>query len=310
LPGAADGTPIRICARPGHKEELSFALESAEVAMRYYNRYFGIKYPFDKLDVIGVPDFAAGAMENSGAIVFRESSLLVNEQTRSVGHLKQVAEYMAHEIAHQWFGDLVTMAWWNDVWLNEGFATWMENRPQLEWKPEWNVRLEEVRDSQRAMNVDLLENTRPVRAHVETPEEINEVFDSIAYQKTAALVRMVEAYVGSERYRDAIKVYLKKFSYGNATGEDYWNTIAEVTHRPVDRILSTFITQASVPLVAVKHRMRERRNAGVAISKAYVDRRTGIGDVADTHLLQAVAGRTRPADSMRTTCRPRSHLFD
>jgi aminopeptidase N len=250
--GGADGTPIRICARPSHKEELGFALKSAEASVRYYNRYFGIKYPFEKLDIVAVPDFSAGAMENIGAIVFREQYLLVNDAAKSVDHLKQVAEFTAHEIAHQWFGDLVTMQWWDDIWLNEGFATWMEKRPATEWQPEWNVLLDEVRDTQRAMNTDSLDNTRAVRTRVETPEEINDVFDAIAYQKTAAVVRMVEAYVGAESYRKAIAAYLKKFSYGNATGEDYWTTIADVARKPVDGILSSFLTQASLPLVRVK----------------------------------------------------------
>ena len=253
---AADGIPIRICASPGHQDELGFALESAEVALRYYNRYFGVKYPFEKLDVIAVPDFSAGAMENTAAIVARDQFMLVNDSTRSLDHLKQTAEFMAHEIAHQWFGDLVTMKWWDDIWLNEGFATWMEKRPLAEWKPEWNVRIDEVRDTQQAMNTDVLENTRAIRTSVETPEEINDVFDAIAYQKTAAVVRMVEAYVGPENYRKAIEAYLKKFAYRNATGEDYWTTVAEVTRRPVDRILSSFITQASLPLVAVKTQCR------------------------------------------------------
>ena len=250
--GSADRIPIRICASPNRKDQLGFALQSAEVALRYYNRYFTIKYPFEKLDVVGVPDFSAGAMENTAAIVFREQSLLVNADARSASHLEQVAQYMAHEISHQWFGDLVTPQWWDDVWLNEGFATWMERRPMYEWKPEWNVRLSEVRDSQSAMGVDALQNTRPVRTQVETPEDINGIFDAIAYQKTAQIVRMVEGYIGPSSYRDAINAYLKKFAYGNATGEGYWNTIAETTGKPVDGVLSSFITQPSLPLVSVK----------------------------------------------------------
>ncbi|MCM3881775.1 MAG: M1 family metallopeptidase [Vicinamibacterales bacterium] len=249
--GGADGVPIRICARAGMKDQLGFALETAEVAVRYYNRYLGVRYPFEKLDVIGVPDFAAGAMENTAAIVFREQSLLVDPDARSVEHMKQVAEYMTHEIAHQWFGDLVTPQWWNDIWLNEGFATWLERRPLQEWKPEWNARFDEVRDAQGAMNVDALENTRSVRTEVSTPDEINEVFDSIAYQKTAQIVRMAEAFVGPARYRGAINAYLKKFAYGNATGEGYWDTIAAVTRTPVDKIISSFITQPSLPLLTV-----------------------------------------------------------
>jgi puromycin-sensitive aminopeptidase len=166
--------------------------------------------------------------------------------------MEQVAQFMSHEIAHQWFGDLVTPQWWDDVWLNEGFATWMERRPMYEWKPEWNVRLHDVRDAQGAMNVDALQNTRPVRTQVETPQEINGVFDAIAYQKTAQIVRMVEGYIGPSSYRDAVNAYLKNFAYGSATGEGYWNTIAATSGKPVDGVLSSFITQPSVPLVSVK----------------------------------------------------------
>ncbi len=149
-----------------------------------------------------MPDFAAGAMENTGAIVFREQFLLVGKDG-STELRKQVTQYIAHEIAHQWFGDLVTMQWWNDIWLNEGFATWIERRPMAEWKPEWKARLDEVRDTQSAMNLDALESTRPIRARVDTPAEINQVFDAIAYQKTAAVIRMVEAFVGAPEYRRA-----------------------------------------------------------------------------------------------------------
>jgi aminopeptidase N len=242
LSGSTDGIPVRVCGTPDRKEELGFALESAQFALRYFNRYFTIKYPFEKLDIIAVPDFAAGAMENTGAIVFRDQFLLVGKDGGSAEHHKQVSQYLAHEIAHQWFGDLVTMQWWDDIWLNEGFATWVERRPMDEWKPEWNARFDEVRDTQSAMNLDALSATRPIRARVETPDEISQVFDAIAYQKTAAVIRMVEGYVGAGSFRDGINAYLKKFAYANATGEGFWTTIASVTRRPVDRILSSFIT--------------------------------------------------------------------
>ena len=249
--GGADGIPIRVCSRPDRKDQLAFALQAAEFAMKYYDRYFSIKYPFEKLDLLAVPDFAAGAMENAGAIIFRERLLLIDERTASGGQREQVADVINHEMSHQWFGDLVTMQWWDDVWLNEGFATWMERKPIEEWHPEWNPQLDEVRDTQGAMNLDALDSTRPIRTSVETPAEINQVFDAITYQKTGAVVRMVEAYVGAENYRAGVNAYLKKFAYGNATGEDYWNTIAEATGKPVDGILSSFITQKSMPLVGV-----------------------------------------------------------
>ena len=257
IAGSADGIPIRICGTPNRKNQLGFALESTEFILRYFNRSFAIKYPFDKLDIIAVPDFSAGAMENTGAIIFREQFLVVEKDGGTTERRKQIAQFIGHEIAHQWFGDLVTMEWWDDIWLNEGFATWMEHRPMQEWRPEWNATLEEVRAVQRAMNLDSLLTTRPVRTKVETPHEINQVFDAIAYQKTAAVIRMVEGYVGADRFLDGINAYLKKFAFANATGEGFWTTIAAVTKRPVDRVLASFLTQSSMPLVKVETRCAE-----------------------------------------------------
>jgi len=252
ISGGADGIPIRVCGTPDKKEQFAFALQTAEVALKYYNRYLGIRYPFEKLDLLAVADFSAGAMENAGAIIFRERLLVVDEEAGSSAHREQVADVITHEIAHQWFGDLVTMKWWDDIWLNEGFATWMERKPIKEWHPDWNPDLDEVRDTQGAMNIDAMNSTHAIRTHVETPSEIGQIFDAIAYQKTAAVVRMVENYVGPENYRNAIAAYLKKFSYANATGEDFWTTIAQSTGKPADGILSSFITQKSMPLISLR----------------------------------------------------------
>jgi aminopeptidase N len=251
ISGSADAIPIRVCGTPDRKHELGFALETTEFALQYFNRYFSIKYPFEKLDIIGVPDFSAGAMENTGAIVFRDAFLLIPPGGGTTDQRKRVLQYIAHEIAHQWFGDLVTMQWWDDIWLNEGFATWLERLPMRESTPQWNARLDEVVDTQRAMAVDMLKTTRPVRTHVETTTEINQVFDSIAYQKTAAIIRMIEGYVGPAAYRNGMNAYLKKFAFGNATAEGLWTTLAASTGRPVDRIMSGFMTHAGVPLVEV-----------------------------------------------------------
>ena len=251
---SADGIPVRVCGTPNRKGELGFALETAEFALRYYNRQFAIKYPFEKLDIVAVPDFSAGAMENTGAIFFREQFLVTPKDGATLEQRKQTAQFIAHEIAHQWFGDLVTMEWWNDIWLNEGFATWMEFRPMQESHPEWQGTLEEVRDTQRAMQLDSLRTTRPVRTQVDTPDDINQVFDAIAYQKTASIIRMVEGYAGAARYRDGINAYLKQFAFANATGEGFWTTLAAVTKQPVDRVLASFITQSSMPIVKVDAR--------------------------------------------------------
>jgi aminopeptidase N len=251
--GASDGTPLRVCSTPDKRALTAFALEAAEQQLRFYNDYFGIKYPFGKLDIIAVPDFAAGAMENAGAITFRERLLLVDPQRSSVDVRKNVASIISHEIAHQWFGNLVTMKWWDDIWLNEGFATWMANKPLARWKPEWKVELNDAEDTQSALGLDALRSTRAIRTRVETSEQINEVFDGIAYEKTAAVLRMVETYVGAEAFRKAIASYLTKFSYSNAAGEDFWTEIARVTGRPVDRIMKSYVDQAGAPVLSIRN---------------------------------------------------------
>ena len=238
-----------------------------------------------------MPDFSAGAMENTGAIFFREQFLVTPKDGATLEQRKQTAQFIAHEIAHQWFGDLVTMEWWNDIWLNEGFATWMEFRPMQESQPEWQGALEEVRDTQRAMNLDSLRTTRPVRTQVETPDEINQVFDAIAYQKTASIIRMVEGYAGAARYRDGINAYLKKFAFANATGEGFWTTLAAVTKKPVDRVLASFITQSSMPIVKAEARCAGGSTELVAVSAADLGGGAAVDVVGDSGLLQARARR-------------------
>ena len=252
--GASNGTAIRACSTPDKLGLTSFALEAAEQQLAFYNAYFGIKYPFGKLDIIAVPDFAAGAMENSGAITFRERLLLVDPERASLDTRKRVAAIISHEIAHQWFGNLVTMKWWNDIWLNEGFATWIASRPLAQWRPEWKVELDDAADTQRALGLDALRSTRAIRIEVETPDEINEVFDGIAYEKTAGVLRMIEAYVGADAFRKGIASYLTKYSYANAAGEDFWNEMTRVTGRPIDRIMQSDVEQPGAPVVAVQTR--------------------------------------------------------
>ncbi len=252
--GQADGTVVRVCATPDKLPLTRFALSAAEQQLAFYNRYFGLTYPFGKLDIVAVPDFAAGAMENAGAITFRERLLLVEPERASVSSLKNVASTISHEIAHQWFGELVTMRWWDDIWLNEGFATWAASKPLAEWKPLWRVDLDDAADTQGALAIDALRTTRAIRMRVDTPDQINEVFDGIAYEKTAGVLRMIEAYVGPEPFRNAIRSYLRKHAFGNATGEDFWTELARVTGRPVDRVLKGFVDQPGAPVVSVRTR--------------------------------------------------------
>jgi aminopeptidase N len=220
--------------------------------MRYYNRYFDIKYPYGKLDLVGLPDFSAGAMENTGCITFREILLLLDEQHSGVDLKKTVASVIAHEMAHQWFGDLVTMQWWNDFWLNEGFATWMSSKPLEAWKPEWQVELGNVRDTTESLNADSLENTHPIHQEAQTPGEILELADQITYGKTAAVLRMLESYLSPDTFRAGVNAYLKQHAYGNATAADFWGAQTSVSKKPVDKIMPTFVEQAGVPLVSIK----------------------------------------------------------
>jgi len=249
--GSTDNIPIRVCSTPDKLPLTGFALEATQQVLKFYNEWTGIKYAFGKLDIIGVPDFAAGAMENVGAITFREEELFADPQRASLGTRKTVASVVSHEVAHQWFGNLVTMKWWDDIWLNEGFATWMATKPLAAWHPEWQVDLDEVEERQTAVSTDALRSTRPIRTKVETPDEINEVFDRIAYEKTASVLRTIENYVGPEVFRKGVGAYLRKYSFANATGEDFWTEVARTTGKPVDRIMKPFIEQAGVPVVKI-----------------------------------------------------------
>ena len=247
--GGVDDIPIRVCSVPGMQDLGKFALSAAEASISYYDRYYGIKYPFGKLDLIGIPDFEAGAMENAGAITFRETALLLDDKTASVERKRGVASVISHEIAHQWFGDLVTMKWWDDIWLNEGFATFMAPKPLAAWHPEWRVDLDQAGATNNSLGVDSTRSTRPIRQKAETRNEINALFDGIAYGKTAAVLRMLENWVGEETFRDGIRAYLKKFSYANAAAEDWWGTMTTATKQPFNMVMKSFVDQTGAPLL-------------------------------------------------------------
>jgi len=252
IEGESDGIPVRVWTSPGKKELGRFALAAAEFNLSYYDRYFGIKYPYGKLDLIGLADFSAGAMENTGCITFREVLLLLDEKHTAIDLKKTVASVIAHEMAHQWFGDLVTMQWWDNKWLNEGFATWMSSKPVAAWKPEWNVQLDEVSDTVYSLGEDSLVNTHPIHQPADTPAQILELDDAITYTKTAAVLRMLESYVGADSFRAGVDLYLKQHSYANATAFDFWNAQTQVSKRPIDKIMPTWTEQAGQPLVTVK----------------------------------------------------------
>jgi aminopeptidase N len=251
IEGGADGIPIRVCAVPEKKDLLGYALLSAENILKFYDKYYDIKYPYGKLDVIAFPDFSAGAMENTAAITYRETLLTIDDKNSSVDAHQNVVGVLAHEMAHMWFGDLVTMKWWDDIWLNEGFATWMATKPVEAWKPEWHEELFEIQGTGGALGTDSIASVRAVRAKAETPAEIQNLFDGVAYGKAAAVLRMVEAYLGPETFRKGVNAYLQTHAYGNATAEDFWNQMTATSGKPVDKIMAGFTEQSGAPLVSV-----------------------------------------------------------
>jgi aminopeptidase N len=248
--GGVDGIPIRICALPEKVPLTTYALHAAERFIHFYNGYYSIKYPFKKLDMVAIPDYEWGGMENTASVFYKERALLVDEKTAGIAAKRGVASVIAHEIAHQWFGDLVTMAWWNDVWLNEGFATWMTPKALEDWDPAWDQKPEVALRKTGVLEADARVSTRAIRANGKTPAEIKQLFDGIAYEKGAAVLHMVEAYLGPKMFRDGINSYLQRNANGNATSEDFWRELERVSGKPVSRIMESFVKQPGAPMVS------------------------------------------------------------
>jgi aminopeptidase N/puromycin-sensitive aminopeptidase len=247
--GESDGVKIRGCATPDKVALTPYSVDVAKYVLHYYDTYFGIPYPLKKLDLIAIPDFEAGAMENFGAITYRETAMLIDPKTASVGAKKEVALVIAHEMAHQWFGDLVTMQWWDNIWLNEGFATWMENKPVAAMHPEWNIDQLVAADEDGTLNLDAQPTTRAIRAKADTREEIEEMFDGISYGKASDVLLSVENYLGPETFRKGVYAYLSAHLYSNATAEDFWGAQTATSHKPVDKIMESLVVQPGVPLL-------------------------------------------------------------
>ncbi|OLE89676.1 MAG: hypothetical protein AUF79_11635 [Crenarchaeota archaeon 13_1_20CM_2_51_8] len=235
--------------RPTGKINTEFSFDATRKVLDFYESYFGIPFQLPKLHNVAVPEFAYGAMENWGAITYREILLHVDKDT-SIRAKKSVAHVIAHEIAHMWFGDLVTMKWWDDLWLNESFATFMDFKSTDRAYPEWKVWQDFVRTSTSgAMGRDALTKTHPIMAKVHDPEEIEELFDEISYGKGASILRMIEAYIGSENFKKGVGVYLQKFRYSNASGHDLWSSLQEASGTDVSRIMEGWISQEGFPVV-------------------------------------------------------------
>ena len=252
LTGKAGKIQIRVVTTKGNTSRGKFSLELGKKLLTSYEKYFGIKFPLPKLDLIAVPDFAAGAMENWGAITFRETILLYDPKTSSTRTKQFIAEVISHEIAHMWFGNLVTMKWWNDLWLNESFATFMATKFVDKFYPEWDLWNQFVEDAMNvAMGLDSLKTTHPIDVKVNSPAEIREIFDAISYDKGGCVLRMLENYVGEPNFQKGLKKYLSDFKYKNAEGQDLWDAIGKASKMPVTAMINTWLKQPGFPLVEI-----------------------------------------------------------
>jgi puromycin-sensitive aminopeptidase len=244
-----DGVPLRIIHRPGQEHLTAFALEIGEFSLRYFSKYYAIPYPGRKMDLIALPDFAAGAMENLGAVTFRETLLLIDPQAATHVELERLADVVAHEIAHMWFGDLVTMSWWNGLWLNEAFATFAEISCVAAFRPEWDRWTSFGVFRSAAMTIDALHTTRPIEFPVISPDDADGMFDVLTYEKGASVLRQLEQYLGEERFRDGVRHYLNKHAYGNSETSDLFDAIEHVTGEPVAAMMNGWIFTGGFPIV-------------------------------------------------------------
>ncbi len=248
-----EGTLVRIFVTPGKKKQAEFALDVAVKTISFFSDYFKIPYPIPVIDLIAIPDFAAGAMENWGAVTYRETALLVDPEHTASINKQWVALVIAHEFAHQWFGNLVTMEWWTHLWLNEGFASYIEYLAVDHIFPKWDIWTQFVNmDHARALELDGLQNTHPIEVEVHNPTEISEIFDAVSYSKGASIIRMLAEYLGEDVFREGLHIYLKEHSFGNATTNDLWNALEKVSGKNVERIMSSWTQKAGYPVLTLQ----------------------------------------------------------
>ena len=295
-PTSVGKTTLRLWTVPGKKHLTGFGQDIATASLQFFERYYGIPYPGDKLDLLAIPDFASGAMENLGAITFRETALLVDPRSATHGELERVADVVAHENAHMWFGDLVTMSWWNGLWLNEAFATFMEMLAVDAWKPEWK-RWDTFGVSRAAaLSVDGLHSTRPIEYAVRAPKDAEAMFDVLTYEKGASVLRMLEQHIGPTVFRDGIREYLMAHAFGNADTKDLWISLGRAARQGVPDLMDGWIFQPGYPvltaelterpeLVLTQHRFTYLPNPAAGCWQVPVQLRIQTGDKTDTRRL-------------------------
>ncbi len=252
-PAGRNKVPMRVYVPHGRAAEAAYAVRTSPELLETLEAYFGIPYPYEKLDLVAIPlTVHFGAMENAGLVTVAAHRLLARKENESLDFERTWAVYAAHEFAHQWFGDLVTMAWWNDIWLNEAFATWMENKAVGAWAPSWGMQVVEVTDRSDAATRDTLASARSIRQPIESYDDINNAFDGITYQKGAAVIRMFETYLGPEKFQHGVHRYLLAHADGNATATDFLAAISEATGQDVAPPFGTFLDQSGVPELTVQ----------------------------------------------------------
>jgi puromycin-sensitive aminopeptidase len=250
-PVYAGTVPIRLVHVPGSEAITNFALATARECLLRLSAYFALPYPYEKLDLVAVPDFEIGAMENAGAVFFRETLLLVDESSISLPERKRAAEVICHELAHMWYGNLVTMRWWDDLWLNEAFATWMAFEIVAKWRPEWKMWNDFDHARNSALQLDALASTHAIYTPVRTPAEATQNFDVITYEKGAAVVRMLERYLGPNTFRRGVRRYIKRHRESNTSAQDLWVALSEAADQDVAAVVRPFIEQPGFPLVRI-----------------------------------------------------------
>ena len=272
--GKSETTEVGIVHRPGFSDQTAYAGAAAIKILDFFEEYYGINYPGSKLDLIAVPDFAMGAMENVGAVTFRETLLLIDVEKATRSELSRSVSVIAHELAHMWFGDLVTMDWWDGIWLNEAFASLMEVIASEATYPEFKLWNEMNQDRSRGFGVDSLKSSRPVEFEVKSPEEAEEMFDVLTYQKGSTVLRMFETFIGEENFKEGVRSYLKKYEYKNTHSSDLWNELTNSSSYNLSDILPTWIKQEGYPIVKIE---KEDSNFKVSQKKYLID-----GDTDDS----------------------------
>src|SRR5581483_4796231 len=241
--------PVRVWLPPGLIDKGTYARDSHVRSVQWLEEYTAIPYPYQKLDAIGIPDFEAGAMENPGAITYRTQLLSADAETASTAALKRAHSVISHELTHMWWGDLVTMAWWNDLWLNESFASFVGEKATDALNPDWGYGRDIAAEATPAYNLDQLVSTHPISMEVRNAEEAAQRFDAITYLKGQAVLRMIESFIGEDAFREGVRIYLRRFAESNATADDFWQALDEASGRDVSAIANGWIREPGHPLV-------------------------------------------------------------